>query len=106
MTKWRYFNVTGGAALIVSGTLTAWADNLSSSIAGGLDDGRVTADVMGAIAQHRDLGPPNQIYVDTRDHVVYLSGIALTSLVEDNAKDVARHVPGVIRVVSTIGVEE
>jgi osmotically-inducible protein OsmY len=73
---------------------------------GSLDDARITADVVGVIAQHRDLGPPNEIYVDTRDHVVYLSGVGVTSLIEDNAKDIARQVPGVTRVVSTIGVEE
>jgi hypothetical protein len=29
---------------------------------------------MGVIAQHRDLGLPNGVYVDTHDHVVHLSG--------------------------------
>ena len=105
MTKWRYFAVTS-AALILSGTLTAWADTQNSSIVRSLDDVRITADVMGVIAQRRNLGPPNQIYVDTRDHVVYLSGVVISSLIEDNAKDVARQVPGVTRVVSTIGVDE
>ena len=105
MTKWKYFTVTG-AALILSGTLTAWADARTSSMVGSLDDARITADVVGVMAQHRDLGPPNEIYVDTRDHVVYLSGVGVTSLIEDNAKDIARQVPGVTRVVSTIGVVE
>jgi len=106
MTKWKHFSVTGGAALILSGPLIAWAHSLNSSIVGNLDDARITADVMGVIAQHRDLGPPNQIYVDTRDHVVYLSGVVITSLIADNAEDIARQIPGVTRVVSTIGVDE
>jgi osmotically-inducible protein OsmY len=105
MTKWKYFTVTG-TALILNGTLSAWADARNSSIVGSLDDARITADVIGVIAQHRDLAPPNEIYVDTRDHVVYLSGMGVTSLIEDNAEEIARRVPGVTRVVSTIGVEE
>jgi osmotically-inducible protein OsmY len=105
MTKWRYLTVTG-AALVLNGTLTAWADTRNASTDGSLNDARITADVIGAIAQYRNLGPPNQIYVDTHDHVVYLSGVVITSLIEENAKDIARQIPGVTRVVSTIGVEE
>jgi osmotically-inducible protein OsmY len=70
------------------------------------DDARITAQVGKAIAQHPDLGPPNQIYVDTRAHVVYLTGEADSGLTVANAQDVAQRVPGVIRVVSTVGVEE
>jgi osmotically-inducible protein OsmY len=44
------------------------------------------------IAQHRNLGPPNQICVDTRDHVVYLSGAVTTSWMLYNAEDIARQV--------------
>ena len=101
MTKWNYFMVTG-AALILNGTLTAWADTRNSSIVGDLDDARITADVRGVIAQHRDLGPPNEIHIDTRDHVVYLSGWSTTGGAEDNAVDIARRVAGVTRVVNTI----
>ena len=105
MTKWKYFTVTG-AALILSGNLTAWADTENYSMVGSPNDARITTDVMKAIAQHRDLGPPNQIYVDTHNDVVYLSGMVITGLIEDNAEDIAREVPGVTRVVSTIGVVE
>lgn len=105
MTKWKYFTLTG-AALILGGTLTAWANTTNSSMVGSPNDARITADVAGVIAQHRDLGPPNQIYVDTQDDVVYLSGTVITGLIEDNAEEIARQVPGVARVVSTIGVVE
>jgi hypothetical protein len=37
------------------------------------DDAAITARVKEALAQHPDLAPPNQIYVDTRDGVVYLT---------------------------------
>ena len=101
MTKW----ITG-VAFILTGTSVAWAGNLDSSIGGGLDDRTITADVTSAIAQHRDLGPPNEISVDTRDHVVYLSGMVFNSLSGEDAEAIARQVPGVTRVVATIGVDE
>ena len=105
MTKWKYLRLMG-AALTLSGALSAWAADRNSAKVPNLDDGRITTDVKAAIAQHRDLGAPNQIYVDTRDHVVFLSGLVSNSLSGDNAIEIARQVPGVTRVVSTIGVDE
>ena len=70
------------------------------------EDARIAANVQGAIAQHPDLGPPNLIYVDVRDHVVYLSGLVNTELTVANAEALARQVPGVARVVDSIGVED
>jgi osmotically-inducible protein OsmY len=105
MTKWKYIPITG-AAFILTGTSAAWAANPNSSIGGGLDDGTITARVKTAIAQHRDLGPPNQISVDTRDHVVYLSGMVFNGLSGKDAEEIAQEVPGVTRVVTTIGVDE
>jgi osmotically-inducible protein OsmY len=67
----------------------------NSSNIGALDDVRITADVQGAIAQRRELAP-NQIQVDTRDHVVYLSGMVYSALIGDDATETARKVPGVI----------
>jgi osmotically-inducible protein OsmY len=87
MTKWR-FNVIG-AALILSGTFTAWASAHNPSNVGSPDDGRINAEVREAITQHRDLGAPNQIYVQTRDHVVFLSGWVYNSLSADNAIEIA-----------------
>ena len=104
MVKWKYVPVTG-AALILSGTF-AWADSRDASVVGSPEDGRITADVVRTIAEHRELAPPNEIYINTHDQVVYLSGIAISSLSKDEAEDVARQVPGVTRVVSTIGVDE
>ena len=39
MTKFKYFTITS-AALILSGTLSAWADARSSSVVGSPDDAR------------------------------------------------------------------
>src|SRR6516165_3270395 len=103
MIKWKYSTATG-AALFLSGTLTAWANTPNSSMLGSPSDARITADVMEVIAQHRDLGAPNQIYVNTHGDVVYQSGRVIPGLIEDNGEKLARKVPGVTRVVTTIGV--
>jgi osmotically-inducible protein OsmY len=85
--------------------LSAYADNETSSV-GVLMDTQITEAVEKAIAQHPDLKAPNQIYVDTRGHVVYLSGVVDNSLVTENAEQIARQVPGVVRVVNTIAVDQ
>jgi osmotically-inducible protein OsmY len=69
------------------------------------EDARIAANVKAVIDQHPDLGPPNLIYVDVRDHVVYLSGLVNTNLTVANAEALAHQVPGVARVVDSIGVE-
>jgi osmotically-inducible protein OsmY len=46
------------------------------------------------------------IYVSTRNHVVYLSGMADTRLETEEAEEIARQVPDVAQVVSTVGVEQ
>jgi osmotically-inducible protein OsmY len=104
MTKWKFGMI--GVALILSGTFSALAAAHNASNVGNADDRQINADVREAIAQHRDLGAPNQIYVQTRDHVVYLSGWVYDSLSADNAIEIAGKVPGVTRVVTTIAVDE
>lgn len=91
-----------GVVLLLGGMLSACAVERNSS----LEDARLTADVTQAIAQHPDLGPPNQIYVQSRDHVVYLSGLVDNGLTTADAADVARQVPGVSRVDSTVSVDK
>ena len=46
------------------------------------------------------------INVDTHDGVVYLSGVVDDGLVTDTAITVARNVPGVKRVESTVSVDK
>jgi osmotically-inducible protein OsmY len=110
MANLKYFRTTG-AALILTGILGACTAAQTSSTpadanAAAQQDLRITYDVMQKFAQHSDLGPPNRIYVNTRDHVVYLTGTVTHGEVGDDAKDVARQVPGVTDVVSTISVSK
>jgi osmotically-inducible protein OsmY len=95
MTKSRCLRVAG-AALLTIGIVSACADQH------GMTDEKITAQVQKAIAQNPDLGPPNRISVDTRDHTVYLTGAAYHPLAAENAQDLARKVPGVSRVVNDI----
>lgn len=70
------------------------------------DDAKITDAVRASLAQHPDLGPPNLLNVETRNHVVYLSGTVDDGEVTANAKAVAAQVPGVVRVVSTVGIDK
>jgi osmotically-inducible protein OsmY len=103
MLKAKYLSAVI-SMLALSGALSAHA--AEDVIVHGSTDARIAAEVRGAIAQHPGLGPPNQIHVAAHHEVVYLSGMVATGLVADNAQDVARHVPGVTRVISNIGVDQ
>jgi osmotically-inducible protein OsmY len=65
-------------------------------------DAKITASVQTLLAQRRDLGPPNQVHVDTRAGVVYLSGQVATDLQRREAEDVARQASDVSKVVNNI----
>jgi osmotically-inducible protein OsmY len=66
------------------------------------EDRRITADIESLLAEHRELMPPNMVYVRTLDGVVYLSGQVSTPLQRTEAEDVARQAEGFKRVVNTI----
>jgi osmotically-inducible protein OsmY len=66
-------------------------------------DARITSEVQAALRQHPALGPPNLVYVQTLDRVVYLSGQVATDLQRENAESAAREAPGVRGVVDLIG---
>jgi hypothetical protein len=97
--------------LLLAGALSACADQHSyeqcgSGSGGCSGDANVTANVQGALAQHPELEGPDQLYVKTIDHVVYLSGTVETGLHRDTAASVAGEVNGVTRVVNNIAIEK
>jgi len=67
-------------------------------------DAEITRAVEKSVGRHPDLGPPNEIYVKTLNHVVYLSGTADTGLQRDTAASLAMQTTGVARVVNDISV--
>lgn len=96
------------AALLLTGALTACAGNGAYErcrTGGCSSDANITANVQGLLAQHPELQGPDQIYVKTVDHVVYLSGTVETGMQRSIAASVAREVSGVSRVVNDVAVE-
>jgi osmotically-inducible protein OsmY len=65
-------------------------------------DAHITAEVKAQFNQHTELKPPNLLYVETLNGVVYLSGQVATPLQRDTAVQVARQVPYVSHVVDNI----
>ena len=65
-------------------------------------DAKITVEVRALLNQHPALGPPNQIYVQTLDRVVYLTGQVATDLQRDAAETIAHEATGVSRIVNTI----
>jgi osmotically-inducible protein OsmY len=68
-------------------------------------DAQITAAVHALLGTHTELGPPNELYVQTLDGVVYLSGQLATGLQRDTAEALARRAPGARGVVDTIALE-
>ena len=84
MIEAKYFKAVALAIVIVA-TLFGCALDRQAATGARQEDARIAADVKAVIEQHPDLGPPNLIYVDVRDHVVYLSGLVNTDLTIANA---------------------
>jgi osmotically-inducible protein OsmY len=74
-------------------------------IAGCAGDAVISARVETQFGRYTALQPPNRIRVQTFDRVVYLSGIVNTPIVRELAGSVAAQVPGVPRVVNSIGLD-
>jgi osmotically-inducible protein OsmY len=90
------------SAVILAGSLCACAVYRKCGFAGCPGDAKITADVRALFNQYPALQPPNLVYVQTLDHVVYLTGQVNTDTERDLAQSVARHVAGVGRVVNSI----
>jgi osmotically-inducible protein OsmY len=65
-------------------------------------DARITAEVRALLNQHPALRPPNQVYAQTLDGVVYLTGQVATDLQRDTAESATHEATGVSRVINTI----
>ena len=97
------------AALLLTGALSACAEYRAAERCGKdgcPGDANITASVQELFAQHPELEGPDQLYVKTLDHVVYLSGTVETGLHRDIAASVAREVSGVTGVVNDIAIDK
>lgn len=98
----RFFAGTLAPILAVGG-LIGCATFEKCGFKGCPGDARITAEVQALLDQNPPLGPPNEVYVQALDHVVYLNGIVDTPLQLRLAESVAREGAGVTRVVNNIG---
>jgi osmotically-inducible protein OsmY len=65
-------------------------------------DAKITHNVEAQLNRYPDLGPPNLISVETRHHVVYLSGSVSAGEQRETAVSLVAGMAGVERVVDTI----
>jgi osmotically-inducible protein OsmY len=90
-------------AIFLTGVLSGCTTFGKCGLGGCPGDADITAQVDKLLAQHPALQPPNLIQVQTLDRVVYLSGLVDTDFQQQMAQSVALQVPGVSRVVNSIG---
>ena len=101
MTKWKPL-YTLAVALLLSGFLPGCAVERKCGLEGCPGDANITAKVQASIDQRPEIGV--KVHVQTLDHVVYLSGFVSAGEMSDTAEEVARHTPGVTRVVNSLAV--
>ena len=91
--------------IVLSGTLSgcgAYSAYRKCGSGGCPGDAKITAEVRALLTQQPALQPPNQVYVQTLDGVVYLTGQVATDLQRDSAEAIAREASDVSRVMNTI----
>jgi osmotically-inducible protein OsmY len=91
-------------ALLLASALQGCATHAGCGPGGCAGDAKITARVQALLNQYPALQAPNLVYVQTVDHVVYLTGLVDTPYELRLAESVARQATGVRRVVNTIGV--
>jgi osmotically-inducible protein OsmY len=91
------------AILALSGMLGACAAYEKCGFKGCAGDAKIAAAVSAAFTHHAELQPPNLIDVRAIDGVVYLYGLVDTDYQQQMAEAVAHQVPGVTKVVNSIG---
>jgi hypothetical protein len=79
--------------LVLAGALPGCATYGKRESGGCSGYAKITTNVQGLFDKHPELGPPNLISVQTRDHVVYLSGEVSAGEFRDVAESVAHEAP-------------
>jgi osmotically-inducible protein OsmY len=91
--------------VILLGVLSGCATYQKCGFGGCPGDAELTAAVQAAFQDHAELQPPNLIKVQTVDHTVYLYGMVDTDIQRLMAETLAQQVPGVTKVVNSIGLQ-
>jgi osmotically-inducible protein OsmY len=95
----RRLTAAAAPAIVLGGCIAA-----PTHLESGSGDAGITSQVRALFDSRTALGPPNMVRVRTVDHVVYLNGEVSTDYVRDMAQAIAAGVPGVVRIVNSIGV--
>ncbi len=90
--------------IFVVGILPGCAEIEKCGLEGCASDQKITTNVEAQLSRHPDLGPAGAITVQTLNHVVYLYGMVADGLEKSAAESIARQVPGVTGVESSISV--
>jgi osmotically-inducible protein OsmY len=88
--------------LVLATSVCGCATFRKCGLSGCPGDTAISAEVTTLLKQYPELGPPNLIYVQTLDRVVYLTGQVDTDPERRLAKSVALEAHGVQRVVNSI----
>jgi|HubBroStandDraft_1064217.scaffolds.fasta_scaffold02612_5 hypothetical protein len=84
----------------------AYREYKECGYAGCPGDAKITAEVKQALARHPDLGGTDMVYVETINHVVYLTGQVDSGLQREAAESVSRKASGVTQVVDNISISK
>ncbi|MFI4891080.1 MAG: BON domain-containing protein [Steroidobacterales bacterium] len=90
-------------ALMLSCACGGCAGNRSCDELACRDDAAITVEVRSLLNAHPALNP-NSLYVQTRDHVVYLYGLVDTEMERRSAESIALGAKGAVQVVNLMGV--
>ena len=96
-------------ALLLTSALPGCASypaNEKCGDSGCISDAQITSQVQALFAQHSELRGPDQVYVTTKNHVVYLTGMVEIGLERDIAGSIAEGANGVTGVVNDISIEK
>jgi len=95
--------------LVLAGALSGCADYHAYEKCGDKGcpgDAKITAEVKQALARHPDLEGTDTVYVETVNHVVYLTGIVDSGLQREAAESLAHKASGVTAVVDNISISK
>ena len=101
--------LSGGAvlgALILAGVLSGCATFGKCGADGCADDAQITRNVEAELHKHPELEGVDRIHVQTRNHVVYLTGRVSEGLQARQAESAARETKGVTHVENSIVIEK
>src|SRR5258708_1624891 len=90
------------AVVTLTANLDACAVYRKCGLAGCPGDAQITAEVTSLFNKYPALEPPNLVYVQTLDRVVYLTGQVNTETERELAEALASRVAGVTRLVNSI----